>query len=116
LNNEDARINIRQTDLDEGLKNEEVKKRLIEYGHNEVLEKKTSFWITLGKRFWGIVPWMLEATVILTLLLGKAIEALVIIALLLFNAGMSQWREGKAKAAITTLKQRLHIDSRVKRD
>jgi H+-transporting ATPase len=36
--------------------------------------------------------------------------------LLLFNAGMSLWREGRAKAAMTRLKQRLRIQSRVKRN
>jgi H+-transporting ATPase len=116
LSNEDALKNIQQTNQEDGLKTEEVKKRLVEYGYNEVPEKETSFWVALGKRFWGIVPWMLEATVILTLVLGKTIEAFVIIALLLFNAGMSQWREGRAKAAVATLKERLHIESRVKRD
>ena len=43
-------------------------------------------------------------------------QAVVIIALLLFNAGMSLWREGRAKAAMAALKQRLRIQSRVKRD
>jgi H+-transporting ATPase len=44
------------------------------------------------------------------------VQAVVIIALLLFNAGMSLWREGRAKAAMGALKQRLRIQSRVKRD
>ena len=104
------------TSLENGLESEEIKKRLVDFGYNEVPERTEKFWLTLGKRFWGIVPWMLEATIILTLLLGKYIEASVIIALLLFNAGMSQWREGKAKNAMTMLKQRLSIESRVKRD
>jgi H+-transporting ATPase len=107
---------LNQTDLENGLDAEEVKKRLAHFGYNEVAERTASFWVNLGRRFWGIVPWMLEATVILTLVLGKYIEASVIVALLFFNAGMSQWREHKAKAAIATLKQRLQIESRVKRE
>jgi H+-transporting ATPase len=98
------------------LETKDVRKRLAEYGYNEVLEKKVSFWTRLGKRFWGIVPWMLEATIIVTLVLGKYPQALVIVFLLLFNAGMSLWREGRAKAAMARLKQRLRIQSRVKRD
>ncbi len=85
-------------------------------GYNEVPEKKISFWARLGKRFWGIVPWMLEATAIITLILGKYPQALVIVFLLFFNAGMSLWREGRAKAAMARLKQSLRIQSRVKRD
>ena len=116
LSNEDALKNIQQTNLEDGLNAEEVKKRLVEYGYNEVPEKCTSFWVALGKRFWGIVPWMLEVTIVLTLLLGKPLEAFIIVVLLIFNAGMSQWREGRAKEAIATLKQRLRIESRVKRN
>ena len=105
-----------ETNLDKGLKSVEVQKRRTQYGYNEVPEKKVSFWARLGKRFWGIVPWMLEATAIVTLILGKYPQTLVIVFLLLFNAGMSLWREGRAKTAMAKLKQRLRIQSRVKRD
>ena len=97
LSSEDSLKNVRRTNMEDGLSVEEVKKRLILYGYNEVLERKVGFWMTLGRRFWGIVPWMLEATVVLTLVLNKYVEAFVIVALLLFNAVMSQWRENKAK-------------------
>jgi H+-transporting ATPase len=116
LSTQDSNKISKPTNLELGLESEEIKKRLEDFGYNEVPERTEKFWLTLGKRFWGIVPWMLEITIILTLVLGKYIEAAVIIALLLFNAGMSQWREGKAKKAMTMLKQRLSIESRVKRD
>ncbi len=107
---------LQETDLENGLDTQEVQERISKYGYNEVPEKKVSFLVRLGKRFWGIVPWMLEATAVVTLLLGKYPQTLIIVFLLLFNAGVSLWRENGAKAAMAKLKQTLRIQSRVKRD
>jgi H+-transporting ATPase len=116
LSDQDLSKNLRQTNLENGLGVEDVKKRLELYGFNEVPDKSESFWNRLAKRFWGIVPWMLEVTVVVTIVLGEFVHAAVIVVLLFFNAGMSIWREGKARAAMAALKQRLTIQSRVKRD
>jgi H+-transporting ATPase len=112
----ETKENSEDTNLEIGLTTEEVEKRLARYGYNEVPEKKERFLKRLGKKFWGLVPWMLEATALVTLVLGKYVDALVIVVLLLFNAGMSLWREGKAKAAMAALKQKLRIQSRIKRE
>jgi H+-transporting ATPase len=112
---ENNKDNLEDINLEIGLTTEEVQRRLAAFGYNEVPEKKERFLVRLGKKFWGLVPWMLEVTALVTLLLGKYVDVFVIVALLLFNAGMSLWREGKAKAAMAALKQKLRIQSRVKR-
>ncbi|SMH71203.1 plasma-membrane proton-efflux P-type ATPase [Candidatus Nitrosotalea okcheonensis] len=105
-----------KTDIEKGLGTEEAKRRLAVYGYNEVPEKKTHFLITLARCFWGIVPWMLEATAFLTWFLGKYPDTIIIVALLLSNAVISIMRQRKASVAMAALKQRLSIQSRVKRD
>jgi len=102
--------------LENGLETQEAQKRLTRYGYNEIPEKKVSFLVRLGKRFWGIIPWMLEVTAFVTWLLGKYPDTIVIVTLLLFNATMALWREKRARTAMAALKQRLRIQSRVKRD
>jgi H+-transporting ATPase len=105
-----------QTNLETGLKSEEVQGRLAKYGYNEISEKRTSFSVRLGKRFWGVVPWMLELTAIITWFLGKYPDTMIIVGLLVFNAAVSLLRERKARSAMAALKQRLRIESRVRRD
>jgi hypothetical protein len=48
--------------------------------------------------FWAPVPWLLEASIVLELVLHKYYEAVVIAALLIFNATLSYFQEGRAQA------------------
>ena len=69
----------------------------------------------LGK-LWAPVPWMLEAAVVLQLLLGDYAEAAAIAFLLVFNAGLSFFQEGRAQATLDALKSRLPLNASVLRD
>ena len=110
------KVSIVNEDSEPGLDSAEVQRRLSLYGYNEVPERKESFSKKIALKFWGIVPWMLEATAIITLVLGKYLEALVILSLLFFNSALSLWREKKSNTALAALKTRLSIQSRVRRD
>ncbi|HUZ73401.1 MAG TPA: plasma-membrane proton-efflux P-type ATPase [Stellaceae bacterium] len=99
-----------------GLSGAEAAKRLAEYGLNEIAEEQPHPIVRLLGKFWAPIPWMLEATVLLQLVLGKAGEAAIIGALLLFNAAVSFVQENRADQALSLLRRRLAVSARVRRD
>ena len=70
----------------DGLTGKEAESRLAKFGANTMPDTTLHPWRRALEKFWAPVPWMLEATVILELVLGKYAEAAVIAGLLLFNA------------------------------
>jgi H+-transporting ATPase len=67
-------------------------------------------------KFWAPVPWLLEASIVLQVVLHKYLEASVIGALLVFNAALGYFQEGRAQATLTALKSRLALNASVRRD
>ena len=98
------------------LSSEEAHRRLLQYGPNVIAEAEQHLLVALLTKFWAPVPWMLEATVVLELLLHKRFEALVISALLIFNAILSFFQETRSRNALALLRRRLVVQARVKRD
>jgi H+-transporting ATPase len=94
----------------------EAEKRLLEFGPNEIPEKKTNPIIKFLRYFWGPIPWMIEAAVVLSALIGHWDDFAIILALLFVNAVVGFWQEYKADNAIQLLKQRLALKARVLRD
>jgi H+-transporting ATPase len=85
-----------KVDKDKGLTPKEAKKRAAEYGFNEIPEKEVPLFKRIFKRFWGPIPWMIEAAAILSAIVKKW-EDFTIIAILLFtNAFIDIWQESKA--------------------
>jgi H+-transporting ATPase len=99
-----------------GLTSAEARRRFAQYGANAVAaERRHPLRALLGK-FWAPVPWMLEVTIVLQLLLGKLNEAVIIAALLLVNAILSFAQESRANNALALLRGRLAVRARVRRD
>ena len=67
-------------------------------------------------KFWAPVPWLLEASIVLQVVLHKYWEAGVIAGLLIFNAALAYFQEGRAQATLTALKSRLALNASVRRD
>ena len=99
-----------------GLSYSEAKKRLIQYGINEIEEKKTNAILKFLSYFWGPIPWMIEAAVILSGVVRHWPDFFIILLLLVTNAVIGFWEERQAGNAIDALKANLAIKSRVKRD
>jgi H+-transporting ATPase len=104
------------TDSHCGLAADQAHRRLLEYGPNAIAEEKPHLIRMLLGKFWSSVPWMLEATIALELVLGKFLEASIIAALLLFNALVSLLQEGRARGALALLRRRLAVKARALRD
>jgi len=67
-------------------------------------------------KFWAPVPWLLEASIVLELVLQKYYEAAIIAGLLVFNAALAYFQEGRAQATLVALKSRLALNASVERD
>jgi len=104
------------TDGSRGLSGTVVQQRLAQYGPNAIAEKSIPLWRQLVVKFWAPVSWMLEAVIVLQLVLGRHLEALVITALLVFNAMVAFLQERRAKDALALLRKTLHVSARVLRD
>lgn len=99
-----------------GLSSEEAAKRLKQYGPNALPEEHVSPLLRFLAYFWGPIPWMIEAAVILSALIRHWEDAGVILALLLMNAGVGFWEEFQAGNAVAALKKTLALKARVERD
>lgn len=100
----------------EGLSSGEAARRRAQSGPNSVEEERLRPLARILRHFWAPVPWMLEATILVQIVLGEHLEAAMILVLLLLNVALGTVQEGKANAALALLKQHLSPKSRVRRD
>ena len=100
----------------DGLSQAEAQKRLTHYGPNEIEEKKTNPFLKFLTYFWGPIPWMIEAAVILSGIVRHWLDFFIILLLLVSNAVVGFWEEHQAGNAIAALKAKLAINAKVKRD
>ena len=103
-------------DVAKGLSSDQVKERQMQYGRNEVVEKRENSVIAFAKKFWGLTAWMLEVAIVLSYVLGKYLDLYIITALLLVNAILGFIQERQATRAVGALKQKLQLKARVLRD
>jgi H+-transporting ATPase len=100
----------------EGLSGEEARRRLEQYGYNELPEKKVNPLLRFLGYLWGPIPWMIEIAIILSALVHHWADFTIILVLLATNALVGFWEEHQAAGAIAALKAQLAVRARVRRD
>ncbi len=94
------------TSMEIGLTDLEVKRRLERYGKNELKEKaKESFLSKLINQFSDFLVVILIAAALISMFLGESRDSIVILAIVLINAFLGIYQEGKAEKALEALQQ-----------
>ncbi|MGA9249146.1 MAG: cation-transporting P-type ATPase, partial [Candidatus Acidiferrales bacterium] len=104
------------TSSPKGLTQAEAQKRLAQYGPNEIAEKKANVFLKFLSYFWGPIPWMIEAAVILSGVVRHWLDFFIILFLLFSNAVVAFWEEHQAGNEIAALKARLATKAKALRD
>ena len=94
---------------EDGLTSSDVEERLLCFGRNEIKEEKKNPILQFLGRYWGPMPWLLELAMVLSFLLDRAPEAIVIFVLLTVNAVIGFLHARGSQRAVELLKQRLAI-------
>ncbi len=105
-----------QNAMSNGLTSDEAHSRLEKDGPNAMPDTSSHPLRNALAKFWAPVPWLLEASIVLQVVLHKYFEAAVIAGLLVFNAALAYFQEGRAQATLLALKSRLALNASVRRD
>ncbi len=104
------------TDPLSGLTDDAARRQLEKIGPNTMPDTTEHPLRRALQKLWAPVPWMLEATIIIQIILGDVTEAAIITGLLVFNAALGFFQEGRAQATLAALKSRLALTASVRRD
>src|ERR1035438_4600907 len=99
-----------------GLTSAEAHSRLQKDGPNAMPDVSAHPVRNALAKFWAPVPWLLEASIVLEVVLHEYFEASIIAGLLIFNAALAYFQEGRAQATLKALNSRLALNASVERD
>ena len=115
-NKEELLSNL-NTNIDRGLPKEEIENRLEEYGYNELKEgeKKSLLSKILGQFNDFLVIILIVASAV-SFAVGEKTDAIVILAIVVINALLGLYQEGRAEKALEALKKMAAPNAKVIRD
>ncbi|MED3661468.1 cation-translocating P-type ATPase [Ureibacillus sp. FSL K6-8385] len=94
------------TNLFEGLTEQEAKKRLEQYGYNEleIYKKQSDLWLFF-RQFKDFLVIILLVAVLISLFLGEYADAITILTIVIINAFLGFFQERKAERALEALQK-----------
>ena len=100
-----------------GLTEEESKNRIKHFGLNKLPEKKpTPFIVKVLRQFKSYLIYILIIAAVISFFTGNDVDGWIILAVLVFNAGIGMFQEEKAEKAISALQQMIISYAKVYRD
>ena len=99
-----------------GLSQSAAEERLQTEGYNEIPEKKLHPILKFLQFYWGPIPWLIEAALILSASLSDWEDFFIIFFLLIVNSLIGFFQEFQADSVIEALKSKLRITVKVLRD
>ncbi len=106
-----------ETDAKTGLDEEEAKKRIVEYGPNELVRiAKVPWYIVFLRQFTNVLILILFAAAVISLAVGELGDAVTILVIIVLNGILGFIQEFKAENAIEALREMLHPACKVLRD
>jgi P-type Ca2+ transporter type 2C len=103
--------------LDRGLSQTEADRRLQEYGFNELTEQaRENIWQLIWKQLTAVMVLVLIVGAAIAFILGDYIDAIAILAIVVFNAALGVRQEYQAQQAIAALKKLAASTVKVRRN
>ena len=113
----DSVLAQQRVDPTRGLSRAEVDRRIGHYGQNSLAVSEGVRWpVILARQFADVLIAILAAAAVLSLMIGEALDAAVIAAILVFNALLGFAQEWRAARAIAALKRMVSPSCNVLRD
>lgn len=110
-------VSALNTDLESGLNTTEVESNLAKYGANELTEEKgKSFLSKVKDQFSDFLVLILIGAALVSIFVGEVQDAVVILAIVIVNAFLGLYQEGRAQKSLDALKKMASPNAKVVRN
>jgi len=110
-------LEVLESDVENGLLGDEVKKRTEKYGYNKIPQgKQRSWFVRLLMQFHNVLIYVLMVAAVITALMDHWVDTWVILSVVVINAIIGFIQEGKAEKALDSIRKMLSLEAVVIRD